>query len=192
MSSHDDTLGTAKPARSPELLLAEFDSTSGILHAAEVVRDAGYTRWDVHSPFPVHGMDRAMGLEDSRLGWTVLIFALCGLSGAFVMMFWMGGVDYPFVAGGKPPGAIPPMAPILFELTILASAFGTVFGMLHLNRLPHHNHPIFESDRFRAASDDKFFLSIEAADPRFDLARTHDLLDRAHATNIELLEEVAP
>lgn len=171
------------------LLLAEFERTSDVLHAAELVRDAGYTRWDVHSPFPIHGMDRAMGLEDSRVGWTVLLFALTGLVAAFVMMFWMAGVDYPFVAGGKPPGALPPMAPILFELTILFSAFGAVFGMLHLNRLPRHDHPVFESDRFRAASDDKFFISIELGDPKFELQHTRALLDRARATNLELLEE---
>jgi hypothetical protein len=134
-------------------------------------------------------MDRAMGLEDSRVGWTVLLFALTGLVGAFVMMFWMSGVDYPFVAGGKPPGALPPMAPILFELTILFSAFGTVFAMLHSNRLPRHHHPIFESDRFRAASDDKFFISIELADPKFELESTRALLDRARVTNLELLED---
>ncbi len=174
------------------LLLAEFDRTSDVLRAAELVRDAGYTRWDVHSPFPVHGMDRAMGLEDSRLGWTVLIFALTGLVGAFVMMFWMAGIDYPFVAGGKPPGALPPMAPILFELTILFSAFGAVLGMLHLNHLPRHNHPVFESERFRAASDDKFFISIEMADPRFELERARGLLDAARASHVEILVEATP
>jgi len=176
----------------PGLLLAEFDRASDVLQAAERVRDAGYTQWDVHSPFPIHGMDRAMGLEESRVGWTVLIFALTGLVGAFVMMLWMSGVDYPFVAGGKPPGALPPMAPILFELTILFSAFGAVFAMLHLNRLPRHNHPIFESGRFRAASDDKFFISIELTDPKFDPESTRALLDGARATNLELLEEMLP
>jgi hypothetical protein len=108
------------------------------------------------------------------------------------MMTWMGGVDYPFIAGGKPPGAIPPMAPILFELTILFSAFGTVLGMLHMNRLPHHNHPVFESERFRAASDDKFFLSIESADPKFDPVATRALLEAARATSLEIIGEGSP
>jgi hypothetical protein len=180
--------GAGGPSGKVALMLAEFDRPADVLHAAKVVRDAGYRRWDVHSPFPVHGMDAAMGLDDSRLGWTVLLFALAGLSGAFAMMYWMGAVDYPFVAGGKPPGAIPPMAPILFEITILFSAFGTVLGMLHLNRLPRHNHPVFESDRFRAASDDKFFLSVEADDPRFDPVGTRALLEQAHATAVETIE----
>jgi hypothetical protein len=100
----------------------------------------------------------------------------------------MGAVDYPFVAGGKPPGAVPPMAPILFEITILFSAIGTVLGMLHLNRLPRHNHPVFESTRFLAASDDRFFLSVEAEDPRFDLERTRAMLEATHATAVEAVE----
>src|SRR5438552_5184553 len=149
------------------LILAQFDTAADVVHAAEKVRDAGYTRWDTHTPFPIHGMDAAMGLKDSRLGWIVLGAALTGLSGAFVMMHWMNGVDYPMVVGGKPPGApgtLPSMVPILFELTILLSAFGTVLGMFHLNKLPRHHHPIFESDRFKTASDDKFFISVEAED----------------------------
>jgi hypothetical protein len=181
--------------RTPSLLLAEFKSTHDVLHAAEKVRDAGYVHWDTHTPFPVHGMDRAMGLRDSRLGWIVLACALTGLSGAFLMMHWMNGVDYPTIVGDKPagaPGALPSMVPILFELTILLSAFGAVLGMLHLNRLPRHHHPVFESDRFRLASDDRFFLSIEAEDPKFDVDRTRVLLNEAHAARVEVIEEDAP
>src|SRR5579863_7432870 len=91
--------------RGPSLILAEFHSSGEVLHAAERVRDAGYSRWDTHTPFPIHGMDRAMGLKDSRLGWIVLVFALTGLSGAFVMMQWMNGIDYVTVVGDKPPAA---------------------------------------------------------------------------------------
>ena len=181
--------------RTPSLLLAEFKSTHDVLHAAEKVRDAGYVHWDTHTPFPVHGMDRAMGLRDSRLGWIVLACALTGLSGAFLMMHWMNGVDYPTIVGDKPPGApgaLPSMVPILFELTILLSAFGAVLGMLHLNRLPRHHHPVFESDRFRLASDDRFFLSIEAEDPKFDVDRTRVLLNEAHAARVEVIEEDVP
>jgi hypothetical protein len=178
--------------RAPALLLAEFHSTGEVLHAAEKVRDAGYVLWDAHTPFPVHGMDRAMGLRDSRLGWIVIVFALTGLTGAFLMMHWMNGIDYPIVVGDKPPGApegLPSMVPILFELTILLSAFGAVLGMLHLNRLPRHHHPLFESDRFRFASDDRFFISIEANDPRFDADKTRSLLEGAHAAHVEVIEE---
>ncbi|MGA3121488.1 MAG: DUF3341 domain-containing protein [Polyangiaceae bacterium] len=184
----------AAPRRTPSLVLAEFETASGVLHAAEKVHQSGYVRWDAHTPFPVHGMDRAMGLKDSRLGWIVLACALTGLSGAFVMMHWMNGIDYPTVVGDKPPGApgtVPSMVPILFELTILLSAFGAVFGMLFLNKLPRHHHPIFASERFRRATDDRFFISIDADDPKFDVDATRAFLEAAHASRVELIEEDA-
>jgi hypothetical protein len=184
----------AAARRTPALVLAEFETASGVLHAAERVRQSGYVRWDAHTPFPVHGMDRAMGLKDSRLGWIVLACALTGLSGAFVMMNWMNGVDYPTVVGDKPPGApgtVPSMVPILFELTILLSAFGAVLGMLFLNKLPRHHHPIFASERFRRATDDRFFISIDAEDPKFDVDATRAFLEAAHASHVELIEEDA-
>jgi ActD protein len=181
-----------KSVRAPSIVLAEFDSAHDVLSAAEKVRDAGYARWDAHTPFPVHGMDRAMGLKDSKVGWIVIVFALTGLGGAFVMMHWMNGIDYPLIVGDKPggaPGTLPSMVPIMFELTILLSAFGAVLGMFHLNRLPRHNHPVFESERFRQASDDRFFISIEADDPKFELTKTRSLLERAHAKHVEVIEE---
>jgi hypothetical protein len=176
----------------PSLVLAEFTTAHDVVHAAEKVRDAGYQKWDTHTPFPIHGMDRAMGLKDSRLGWIVISFALTGLTGAFVMMHWMNGIDYPTIVGDKPagaPGTLPSMVPILFELTILLSAFGSVLGMFHLNGLPRHHHPVFESDRFRSASDDKYFISIEAGDPKFDVKATRELLEGAHASHVEVIEE---
>ena len=189
-----ETRAAAKTRRAPSVILAEFGTTHELLHGAEKVRDAGYKRWDVHTPFPVHGMDGAMGLNDSRLGWIVILCALTGLTGAFAMMHWMNGVDYPTVVGDKPPGApqtLPSMVPILFELTILLSAFGALLGMLHLNRLPRHNHPLFSSERFRAFGDDKFFLSIEADDPKFDAVKTRELLLGIHAAHVEVIEEEA-
>jgi hypothetical protein len=137
-------------------------------------------------------MDKAMGLGDSRLGWIVICCAITGLSGAVLMMHWMNGVDYVLIVGDKPggaPGTLPSMVPIMFELTVLLSAFGAVLGMLGLNRLPQHNHPVFESDRFRAATDDKFFISIEADDPKFDVDKTRALLEKAHAAHVEVIEE---
>jgi hypothetical protein len=188
------TKGTKSSGRVPSVVLAEFHSAHDVLHAAEKVRDAGYARWDAHTPFPVHGMDRAMGLKDSKVGWIVIVFALTGLTGAFTMMHWMNGIDYPLIVGDKPggaPGALPSMVPILFELTVLLSAFGAVLGMLHLNGLPRHHHPVFESERFRQASDDKFFISIEADDPKFDVDNTRALLEGAHAEYVEVIGEDA-
>ena len=175
----------------PALYLAEYDSTAAVMHAAEKVRDAGYTNWDVHTPFPVHGMDKAMGLPDSKLGWIVFPIGILGTTAAFTMIHWMNGIDYPLIIGGKPPGApgsLPSMIPIMFELTVLFSAFAIVFGMFGLNKIPRHNHPVFNaSARFNRATDDKFFVSIEVEDPKFNLEKTKKLLESTHPTHIELV-----
>ena len=175
--------------KKPFAYLAEFDTTPAVIHAAEKLRDAGYSKFDAHTPVPLHGMDAAMGLSDSKLGLLVFPVAMAGTATAFTMMWWMNGIDYPLVIGGKPPFSLPSMVPIMFELTVLFSAFATVFGMLHLNRLPRHHHPIFESEKFRAATDDKFFISVEAEDPKFDPERTKEFLNELNPTSIELLEE---
>jgi hypothetical protein len=171
----------------PALLLAEFDSAGAVLHAAEKLRDAGYTQFDSHSPFPIHGMDAAMGLKDSKLGWIVFPIGLTGTTLAFLMMWWMNGVDYQLVIGGKPPYSLPSQVPIMFEVTILLSAFATVFGMFHLNRLPRHHHPIFNSERFKGFSDDKFFVSVESIDPKWHVEKTKNLLEGCNPSHIELV-----
>ncbi len=189
---HSSKGGSEPPERRAALLLAEYNTPGACMRAAEKLRDAGYTKFDTHTPFPVHGMDKAMGLADSKLGWLVFCMGLTGASLGFTMMYWMNGVDYPLVIGGKPPGAIPSMVPILFELTVLFSALTAVFGMLGMNKLPRHNHPLFESERFRGFSDDKFFVSVEVEDPKFKLERTRDLLEKTHADHVELVEEDVP
>ena len=173
----------------PALILAEFDKPDDIVHAAEKVRDAGYQKWDVHTPYPLHGMDAAMGMGDSRLGWIVLVMGLSGLASAAALMIWANGIEYPIIIGGKPPISIATLVPICFELTILFSALGCFFGMLALNQLPRHNHPVFESERFKAFSTDKFFISVEAADPQFDVAHTRRFMESLHPTHVELVEE---
>ncbi len=188
MESQEDTETESGPSR-PLLYLAEFDSTATVFHAAETVRDAGYKKWDVHTPFPVHGMDRAMGLPDSPVGWIVAAMGATGTTVAFLMMWWMNGIHYPYLIGGKPGFSLPSMVPVMFELTVLLSAFGAVFGMLGLNQLPRHHHPVFFSDRFDRGSDDRFFISIEAADPAFDLDETKELLESTDPVHIELIEE---
>ena len=176
-------------AKRPALYLAEFETPDAIVKAAEGVRDAGYSKWDVHTPYPLHGMDDAMGLPDSRLGWIVLACGLTGLTLAVTMIQWMNGHDYQLVIGGKPPDAYPTMVPIMFELTVLLSSFGAVFGMLGLNQIPRHHHPIFYSERFEAFSTDKFFVSIEAEDPKFDIEKTKELLSSLGPSHLELVEE---
>lgn len=190
MASAKETTTRSRKLRKASTMLAEFDTAGACLHAAEKLRDAGYKSFDTHTPFPIHGMDRAMGLKDSRLGWIVLLMGMTGFASAVLMMVWMNGIDYPTVVGGKPPISIPSMVPVTFELTVLFSAFGAVFGMLGLNKLPRHNHPVFESERFKAATTDKFFVSVEDADPKYDDAKTRELLEGAHATHVETVVEV--
>ena len=182
-----------KPARPrqkrPVLYLAEFETAGQIVHAAEKVRDAGYRRWDAHTPFPVHGMDKAMGLSDSKLGWIVLACGLTGCSLAFGLIWYTNGIDYPIVIGGKPPFSFPSAVPVMFELTILLSAFGAVLGMFGLNQLPRHHHPVFYSPRFERGTDDRFFISIEASDDKFDLEDTRALLESLSPSHLELIQE---
>ena len=171
----------------PVMVLAEFDNVETCVAGVRKVRDRGFRNWDVHTPYPVHGMDAAMGLDDSRLGWIVLGCGLTGVSLAVLMMQWMNGIDYPLIIGGKPADAIPSMVPIMFELTVLLSAFGAVFGMFGLNKLPRHHHPVFFSDRFDACSDDKFFIAIEADDRLFDADSTPKFLKTLKPSYVEVV-----
>lgn len=169
----------------PALLLAEFSTPDSCIQAAATLRDEGFSKWDVHTPYPVHGMDDAMGLPPTKLGFISFGAGLTGVLSAVLMIQWMNGVDYPLIVGGKPPGAIPSMIPIMFELMVLLTGFATVFGMLGINRLPRHNHPIFESERFELCSDDRFFISIDTTDPNFDESRTPKILESHDAAYLE-------
>jgi len=170
-------------------LLAEFPSPQTIFTACESVRDEGYRHWDAHTPFPVHNLDKAMGVPASKVPWIVLAMALFGMVAGFTLQWWTTAVDYPIMIAGKPFVAWPAWVPVTFELTILFGAFGAVFGMFGLNRLPTLHHPIFNSDRFEAASDDKFFISIEARDPLYDAKKTKKLLQKLGATHVEEIAE---
>jgi hypothetical protein len=168
-------------------VLARFADPPSLLQACERLRDAGYSRWDAHTPFPVHGLDRAMGLPQSRLAWIVLAMGLGGAAGAFGLQAWVHTTAYPLVISGKPLLSWPAFIPVTFEVGVLFGALGAVFGMLGLNRLPMHHHPLFNSARFERASDDGFFVSIEANDPRFDAQDTLRLLEELGAAETELV-----
>jgi hypothetical protein len=169
-------------------VLGEFDGVNSLLHAAERMRDAGFTKWDAHSPFPIHGMDRAMGLKRSIVGY---IAGACGLLGgglAFAFQMWALGVDYPLVISGKPYFAYVAYIPITFGLTVLGAALGAVIGMLLTNRLPQPFHGLFYSERFGGVNDDKFFISVDADDPKFDPERTRQFLTSLGATYVEIVQ----
>lgn len=167
--------------------LAEYATPAALYHACEQVRDAGYTRWDAHTPFPVHGLDRAMGLPASRLPWISLVLALGGAATGIGLQGWVSTIAYPLVISGKPFFSWPAFVPVTFELAVLGGAAGAVFGMFALNQLPTLYHPLFNSTRFERASDDGFFISIESWDPKFDAERTVELLRRSGATQVELV-----
>lgn len=170
-------------------LLAEFETPDSLLAAARRVREAGYTRWDAYSPYPVHGLDRAMGLRDTRLPWIVLAAGIAGTASGILMQWWMNAIDYAFVVGGKPLFSLPAQIPIAFEVTILFSAIACVVAMFAFNGLPRFTHPAFGSARFRRVTTDRFFIAIEAADPRFDIEHTEAFLRDAGSAQVEWLEE---
>lgn len=170
-------------------MIAEFEGPQDLLHAAEQVRDNGFTRFDCHSPFPIHGMDEAMGEKRSPLGWIVGIMGLMGGGGALLLQWWTSAVDYPLVISGKPFFSLPAFIPVTFELTILLAAFGAVFGMFALNKMPQLFHPVFFSDRFTKVTDDGFFVSIEKEDPQFDPEKNRQFFESIGATYTEVLTE---
>jgi hypothetical protein len=169
-------------------ILAEFESARDLYHACEAVRDAGYTSWDAHAPFPVHGLERAMGLKTSPLPFIAFAAGMAGSSGALLLQWWISAVDYKLVISGKPFFSWPAFIPITFELGVLFAALASLLGMLALNKLPRHHHPLFSSARFERASDDRFYISIEAADPKFDMKATRELLDGLHPSHVEMVE----
>jgi hypothetical protein len=166
-------------------VLAEFRNPGELIHAAEQVHEAGYRRFDTYSPFPIHGMDKAMGLGNSKVGVFCLGGGLTGLAVGYLLQWWTGAVDYPLNISGKPAFAIEPSIPIMFELTILFAALGAVLGMFALNGLPRPYNPLFYSERFAAASDDAFFLHVASSDRYFDLDRTAEMLRTLGAVFVE-------
>jgi len=178
-------------------LLAEFDNVEQVLVAAKAVRQEGYTRWEVHSPFPVHGMDEAMGVRMTRLPWLVFVMGLCGTLGGLMLVWWTNATSFPvphalrgyqFLTAGKPIFSLPANIPVIFETTVLLAAFGAVFGMLGLNRLPRLFNPLLTCESFRRVTQDRFFISIEAADSKFDRSGTTSLLSSLGAIEVEEVE----
>ena len=169
-------------------VLAQYENPAEIFHACEKVRDQGYSKWDACVPFPVHGLDKAMGVPASRLPWIVLTVGLFG--SAFMLFFenWTMSVAYPIIVGGKPLFSLPAFVPVWYEITVLSSCLTAFFGNWLLNGLPRPHHPAFNSKAFERASDDKFFIMVEATDPKFDLEKTKSLLSETGASSVEELE----
>lgn len=161
----------------PYGLIADFPDGDALVVAAEKAREAGYVKMDGYSPFPVEGLDEALGIKPTKLPLIVLGGALMGMLGGLAMQTWMEVIDYPKNIGGRPTFSWPAFIPAIFELTILLGSFSAVIGMLVLNGLPQPYHPVFNVSRFRTASRDGFFLCIEADDPKFELEGTKRFLE---------------
>jgi hypothetical protein len=170
-------------------LVAEFDSPQKLMDAAEAARDLGYKKMDAHTPFPIHGLSESIGFEDKKVPWTVFV---CGISGTFLgysMEWYTSVIDYPLNVGGRPLNALPAFIPVAYESTILLAAFGAFFGMLIYNGLPRPYHSVFNTPGFERASQDRFFLAIEAKDKQYDPIATRELLESQGATRVSEVEK---
>lgn len=170
-------------------IIAQFDSPAAILHAAEKVRDAGYHRWDVFTPFPIHGMDKVMGLKNSLVGWVSLAGGAFMFLNIVGLIWFSNAFDYPLIVGGKPMFSVPMTFVPAYIMMIMGGAVGALIGMLGLNELPRLHHPLLKNKNFGLVSRDKFALVIGALDAKFSPAETRKLLEAIGGTHIELVEE---
>jgi hypothetical protein len=170
-------------------VLGEFSDVDGVMNAARKTRAAGYKVWDVHSPFPIHGIDAVIGIRPTILPFLVLSGGLTGLVSGLLLQWFCNAYDYQFIISGKPFFSLPANIPIIFECTVLFSALTAVFGMLALNRLPLHYNPIFKSERFRRVTNDKFFIWIDASDVKFEEKGATEFLTSVGAEAVETIED---
>ena len=157
-------------------LMAEFDNPTDVVEAARATYDAGYRRINAYSPYPIEELSEAIGFHRTRLPIIVLVGGIIGGLIGYGLQYYVAVIDYPLNVGGRPLHSWPSFIPITFEMTILFAAFSAVFGMLALNKLPQPYHPVFNAERFALASRDRFFLVIEARDPKFDHDRARMFL----------------
>ena len=170
-------------------LMAEFDSAEELVDAARKVRDAGYTKTDAFTPFPLHEIDEALGVKRSILPYLVFLGGVAGLLTGLGLQYFVHVWEYPIIVGGRPYFSLPSFIPPSYELTILFAAFTAVFGMLLLNGLPQPYHPVFNVPRFALASREKFFLLIENKDPKFDYKKTKSFMQKLKAQEVFDVEE---
>lgn len=171
----------------PELhgVIAEFEGPDALLAGARKVREAGFDRVEAYSPFPIHGMSEAIGFGETKIRWIIFWAGVMGAFAGFGLQVWVSMVAYPHNAGGKPLFSWPAFIPVTFECMVLCASFGAVIGMLGLNGLPRPYHPVFEAKRFHLASQDRFFLVIEAGDGDFDSRAAAKALQDAGGAEVE-------
>ncbi len=157
-------------------LLAEFDTPTQIVLAARKAHEEGYRKMDAYSPFPVEGLSEAIGFHKDSVALICLVGGILGLATAYVLQYWINVIAYPLNVGGRPFHSWPAFIVVCFEMTVLFGGLAAAFGMLAMNGLPMPYHPLFNVPSFSFTSRDKFFLCIEAADPKFDREATYKFL----------------
>ncbi|MCS7034089.1 MAG: DUF3341 domain-containing protein [Phycisphaerae bacterium] len=198
--THNSADEEVEPPPKLALIMAEFENVDLVLNAARAVRDAGFTKWDVHAPFPIHGIDSAMGTRMTVLPWVVLCGGLTGFFGGLLLTWWSNASHVPtpfmpnlqgyqFFVSGKPVWSLPANIPVIFETTVLFSALTAVFAMLIMNKLPMFYNPLFASERFRRVTDDRFFVVIDARDPKFEEQAVISLFQSLKPLSIEKVED---
>ena len=170
-------------------LMAEFDTATELVDAARKVRDAGYTKTDAFSPFPLHEIDEALGIKRSILPLLVFCGGVVGMLSGLGLQIFVHYIDYPLNVGGRPYISLPSMIPPTFELTILLAGFTAVFGMLFMNGLPRPYHPVFNVPRFALATREKFFLVIEESDPNFKYDGTRSFMEGLNVQEVFDVDE---
>jgi hypothetical protein len=170
-------------------LMAEFESPTDVVEAARATYDAGYRRINAYSPYPIEELSEAIGFHSTRLPLIVLIGGIIGGLVGYGLQYYVAVIDYPLNVGGRPYHSWPSFIPITFEMTILFAALSAVFGMLALNKLPQPYHPVFNAERFALASRDRFFLVIEANDPKFDADKARSFLKTLNPKEVVDVEQ---
>jgi len=171
-------------------LMAEFATPADVLHAAEKIRAAGYRRYDVFTPFPIHGIDKVMGYRNSYVGLVSLLLGAGAFANVVGLIWYCNTYDYPLIVGGKPMFSAPMTFVPAYILMIMGGAIGALVGMLGLNQLPRLHHPLFGKKRFELATRDKFIIVIGANDENFCTKETKQLLESLGGVNIESVEDV--
>jgi len=165
-------------------IVAEFNDGESLLKAANRIREAGYTATDAYSPVPVHGIVEALGIRKSRMASLIFCGGLTGALTGFIFQSWVSIGAYPHVVSGRPLFSWPSFVPVIFEATVLFSAFAAVFGMFIRNRLPEPYHPVFNTPEFQRATTDGFFISVESSDPKYDAVAIKSLLSGVGAVRV--------
>jgi hypothetical protein len=171
-------------------IMAEFHAPADVVAAARAVREAGYRKVDAYSPYPIEELAEALHFHHSRLPLLVLLGGIAGLIGGYALQYWASVIEYPMNIGGRPFHSWPAFIVPSFETTILFAALTAVLGMLALNGLPEPYHPVFNVPSFALATRDRFFLAIEAADPKFDETETRRFLEGL--SGVAAVAEVEP